>query len=80
MIPATAEQQNLEQRTPVNFLLVMFFPTKQYLLLDGNSMSCEDLVALGQNKYRIRLTQESRKRVQASRDVLEQIVKDNKGT
>ncbi|GAU96857.1 hypothetical protein RvY_08233 [Ramazzottius varieornatus] len=50
----------------------------EYLLLDGNSMSCEDLVALGQNKYKIRLTQESRKRVQASRDVLEQIVKDNK--
>ena len=42
-------------------------------------MSCEDLVALGQNKYKVRLTPEARKRVQAARDVLEQIVKDNKG-
>ena len=60
------------KREPFNY-------SSQYLLLDGNSLSCADLFDLGRLKYKIRLTPDSEKRVKASRALLEQIVAENKG-
>ena len=50
----------------------------EYLFLDGNSLSTDDLVQLGKGKYKIKLTKESEERVKASRAVIEKIVKDNR--
>eukprot|EP00090_Calanus_glacialis_P010774 TRINITY_DN1923_c0_g1_i1.p1 TRINITY_DN1923_c0_g1~~TRINITY_DN1923_c0_g1_i1.p1 ORF type:complete len:693 (-),score=180.37 TRINITY_DN1923_c0_g1_i1:97-1956(-) len=49
-----------------------------YLYLDGNSLSIDDLVQLGKGHFKINLTKESEEKVKASRDVIDQIVKENR--
>ena len=49
-----------------------------FMFLDGNSLSTDDLLQLGKGRYKIRLTKEAEEKVKASRDVIDNIVKDNR--
>ncbi|KAF8563548.1 hypothetical protein P879_08285 [Paragonimus westermani] len=51
-----------------------------YLELDGESLTPEDLVALGKGQYRIKLSNRATKRVSEARKVIENIVSTNKVT
>uniref|UniRef100_A0A8B9PE38 Histidine ammonia-lyase n=1 Tax=Apteryx owenii TaxID=8824 RepID=A0A8B9PE38_APTOW len=48
----------------------------QYISLDGNSLTTEDLVNLGKGLYKIKLTPEAEAKVKRSREVIERIVKE----
>uniref|UniRef100_A0A8C0LHA0 Histidine ammonia-lyase n=1 Tax=Canis lupus dingo TaxID=286419 RepID=A0A8C0LHA0_CANLU len=48
----------------------------QYIALDGDSLTTEDLVNLGKGHYKIKLTPTAEKKVQKSREVIESIVKE----
>jgi len=50
----------------------------QFVKLDGCSLTPETLVALGQGKLKIKLTEESEKNVSKSRALLDGIVRENK--
>uniref|UniRef100_A0AAY4BRI4 Par3/HAL N-terminal domain-containing protein n=1 Tax=Denticeps clupeoides TaxID=299321 RepID=A0AAY4BRI4_9TELE len=50
-----------------------------YLLLDGNGLTSADLVNLGKGLYKIKLTPEAENKVVQSRELLDTIVKENKG-
>uniref|UniRef100_A0A8B9C3K0 Histidine ammonia-lyase n=1 Tax=Anser brachyrhynchus TaxID=132585 RepID=A0A8B9C3K0_9AVES len=49
---------------------------EQYISLDGNSLTTEDLVSLGKGLYKIKLTPEAEAKVKRSREVIERIVKE----
>ncbi|NWU97693.1 HUTH lyase, partial [Upupa epops] len=49
---------------------------EQYIALDGNSLTTEDLVSLGKGLYKIKLTPEAEAKVNQSREVIERIVKE----
>ncbi|NWW98148.1 HUTH lyase, partial [Caloenas nicobarica] len=49
---------------------------EQYISLDGNSLTTEDLVNLGKGLYKIKLTPEAEAKVKQSRDVIERIIKE----
>ncbi|NXV73490.1 HUTH lyase, partial [Atlantisia rogersi] len=49
---------------------------EQYISLDGNSLTTEDLVSLGKGLYKIKLTPEAEAKVNQSREVIERIVKE----
>ncbi|NXX89649.1 HUTH lyase, partial [Centropus bengalensis] len=49
---------------------------EQYISLDGNSLTTEDLVNLGKGLYKIKLTPEAEAKVNKSREVIERIVKE----
>ncbi|XP_014104426.1 PREDICTED: histidine ammonia-lyase isoform X2 [Pseudopodoces humilis] len=49
---------------------------EQYISLDGNSLTTEDLVNLGKGLYKIKLTAEAEAKVKESREVIERIVKE----
>merc|ERR1711988_788821 len=51
---------------------------EEYLHLDGESLSTDDLVQLGKARFKIALTKESEERVKQSRELIESIVKENK--
>ncbi|XP_071439403.1 histidine ammonia-lyase-like [Hetaerina americana] len=53
-------------------------PPNEYILLDGNSLSTDDLLQLGRGRYKIKLTKESEESVQKSRDLVEKILQENK--
>jgi histidine ammonia-lyase len=50
----------------------------KFLCLDGNSLSTDDLLQLGKGMFKIKLTTESEEKVIASREVIDNIVKDNR--
>jgi len=50
----------------------------EYMALDGNSLSTDDLLQLGKGKFKIRLTKDSEEKVMASRAFVDQIVKENR--
>ncbi|XP_053114270.1 histidine ammonia-lyase [Hemicordylus capensis] len=50
----------------------------QYISLDGNCLTTEDLVNLGKGLYKIKLTPEAEAKVRASRDVIESIIKEQR--
>ncbi|XP_060699261.1 histidine ammonia-lyase isoform X2 [Hemiscyllium ocellatum] len=50
----------------------------EYICLDGNHLTIEDLVQLGRGLYKIKLTTETEERIKQSRLLLENIVKENK--
>merc|ERR1719193_113876 len=50
----------------------------EYLLLDGCSLATDDLLQLGKGRYKIKLTKEAEEKVVASRNVIDNIVKDNR--
>ncbi|KAM9578428.1 histidine ammonia-lyase isoform 1-T1 [Guaruba guarouba] len=49
---------------------------EQYIFLDGNSLTTEDLVSLGKGLYKIKLTPEAEAKVNESRKVIERIIKE----
>ncbi|NXM85308.1 HUTH lyase, partial [Oenanthe oenanthe] len=49
---------------------------EQYISLDGNSLTTEDLVNLGKGLYKIKLSPEAEAKVKKSREVIERIVKE----
>ncbi|XP_063164883.1 histidine ammonia-lyase isoform X2 [Candoia aspera] len=51
---------------------------EQYLYLDGNSLTTEDLVNLGKGLYKIKITPEAEIRVRKSRDVIESIINEKR--
>ncbi|XP_068242639.1 histidine ammonia-lyase-like [Palaemon carinicauda] len=53
-------------------------PPTEYLTLDGSSLTPEDLRSLGKGSYKIRLSTEAEMAVKGSRDLVENIVRDNK--
>jgi len=50
----------------------------EYLHLDGSSLSTDDLVQLGHWRYKIKLTKESEEKVSAAREMIDNLVKENK--
>ena len=46
--------------------------------LDGCSLSTDDLVELGKGRYKIKLTSEAEEKVNASRGLIDSIVKENR--
>lgn len=50
----------------------------QYIYLDGNSLTTEDLVNLGKGLYKIKLTPEAEAKVEKSRELIESIVNEKK--
>uniref|UniRef100_A0A3P9HGX1 Par3/HAL N-terminal domain-containing protein n=1 Tax=Oryzias latipes TaxID=8090 RepID=A0A3P9HGX1_ORYLA len=50
-----------------------------FISLDGNSLTSTDLVNLGRGLYKIKLTPEAERKVVQSRELLDTIVKENKG-
>ncbi|NXG50657.1 HUTH lyase, partial [Psilopogon haemacephalus] len=48
----------------------------QYISLDGNSLTTEDLVSLGKGLYKIKLTPQAEAKVNQSREVIERIVNE----
>ena len=49
-----------------------------YMHMDGYSLSTDDLLQLGKGLYKIRLTKESEEKVNKARQMVEDIVKENK--
>ncbi|XP_043569168.1 histidine ammonia-lyase-like [Chiloscyllium plagiosum] len=53
---------------------VQYQEPQQYISLDGNSLTTEQLVQLGKACYKIKLTPEAERRVNESRDLVEKII------
>ncbi|KAF4791557.1 Histidine ammonia-lyase [Turdus rufiventris] len=51
----------------------------EFVEVDGNSLTTEDLVNLGKGLYKIKLTPEAEAKVKKSREVIERIVKEQTG-
>lgn len=51
---------------------------EQYMYLDGNSLTTEDLVNLGKGLYKIKLTPEAERKVKQSGELIVNIVKEQK--
>ncbi|XP_012519500.1 PREDICTED: histidine ammonia-lyase [Propithecus coquereli] len=58
------------------YLYSKYREPEKYIALDGNSLTTEDLVSLGQGHYKIKLTPTAEKVVQKSREVIDSIVKE----
>uniref|UniRef100_A0A8C9YLA3 Histidine ammonia-lyase n=1 Tax=Sander lucioperca TaxID=283035 RepID=A0A8C9YLA3_SANLU len=56
----------------------MHLKYKNYISLDGNTLTSTDLVNLGRGLYKIKLTQEAERKVVQARELLDTIVKENK--
>lgn len=50
----------------------------EYLLLDGYSLSTDDLLQLGKGLFKIRLTKEAEEKVNKARQMVDDIVKENR--
>lgn len=50
----------------------------EYMLLDGNSLSTDDLLQLGLGRYKIQMTKEAEERVTRARKMVDDIVKENR--
>ncbi|XP_072922016.1 histidine ammonia-lyase-like isoform X6 [Hemitrygon akajei] len=48
--------------------------SQQYIYVDGNSLSTQQLVQIGKGTYKIKLTTESERRVNRSRELVERII------
>ncbi|KAI8511181.1 hypothetical protein Bbelb_102810 [Branchiostoma belcheri] len=67
LVPAGPIQSGLHYQEP-----------KEYLALDGNSLTPADLVQLGKGLYKIKLTDDSLSKVKEARKLLENILTENK--
>ncbi|XP_041059179.1 histidine ammonia-lyase [Carcharodon carcharias] len=59
-------------------LYTRYHQPDEYICLDGNHLTIEDLVRLGRGLYKIKLTAESEEKIKQSRLLLENIVKEHK--
>ncbi|XP_068579931.1 histidine ammonia-lyase [Cebidichthys violaceus] len=62
----------------VSHLTAAYREPREYISLDGNSLTSTDLVNLGRGLYKIKLTLDAEKNVVQSRELLDTIVKENK--
>ncbi|XP_039617195.1 histidine ammonia-lyase [Polypterus senegalus] len=51
---------------------------EEYIFLDGKSLATTDLVSLGRGLYKIKLSPEAEKKIAESRELLENIIAENK--
>ncbi|KAM3587358.1 uncharacterized protein V6R79_002979 [Siganus canaliculatus] len=51
---------------------------KEYISLDGNSLTTTDLVNLGQGLFKVKLTPEAEKKVVAGREVVDTIIREDR--
>ncbi|KAE8281581.1 Histidine ammonia-lyase [Larimichthys crocea] len=51
---------------------------KEYILLDGNSLTTADLVSLGQGLFKIKLTPEAELKVRKSREVIDGFIREGR--
>ncbi|XP_076578951.1 histidine ammonia-lyase-like [Chaetodon auriga] len=51
---------------------------KEYISLDGNSLTTADLVKLGQGLFKIKLTPEAEERVRKGREVIDTIIREDR--
>ncbi|XP_007947963.1 histidine ammonia-lyase [Orycteropus afer afer] len=58
------------------YLYSKYREPEKYIAIDGDSLTTEDLVNLGKGRYKIKLTSIAEKKVQASREVIDRIVKE----
>uniref|UniRef100_A0AC11DBU8 Histidine ammonia-lyase n=1 Tax=Ovis aries TaxID=9940 RepID=A0AC11DBU8_SHEEP len=58
------------------YLYSKYREPEKYIALDGDSLTTEDLVSLGEGHYKIKLTPTAEKRVQKSREVIDRIVEE----
>ncbi|XP_064633596.1 histidine ammonia-lyase-like [Lineus longissimus] len=56
----------------------LVMPRNQYISLDGNSLSTDDLIRLGKGEFRIKLSAEAEEMVEKARNLVDDIVKENK--
>ncbi|XP_065350144.1 histidine ammonia-lyase-like [Cloeon dipterum] len=66
---------NLEEYTTMNG---KYEPPEEYIFLDGNTLSTDDLVQLGKSRYKIKLTNEAEQNVTKSRNLIDKILQENK--
>uniref|UniRef100_A0A5F5PZM2 Histidine ammonia-lyase n=2 Tax=Equus TaxID=9789 RepID=A0A5F5PZM2_HORSE len=59
------------------YLYSKYREPEKYIALDGDSLTTEDLVNLGNGHYKIKLTPTAEKKVQKSREVIDSIVREN---
>ncbi|XP_072922012.1 histidine ammonia-lyase-like isoform X2 [Hemitrygon akajei] len=57
-----------------HFASLMLQYSQQYIYVDGNSLSTQQLVQIGKGTYKIKLTTESERRVNRSRELVERII------
>ncbi|XP_059090551.1 histidine ammonia-lyase-like [Tigriopus californicus] len=50
----------------------------EYLFLDGNSLSTDDLLQLGKGRFKIKLTKEAEDQVDKARQMVDEIVRENR--
>uniref|UniRef100_A0A8C6V9S7 Histidine ammonia-lyase n=1 Tax=Neogobius melanostomus TaxID=47308 RepID=A0A8C6V9S7_9GOBI len=62
----------------VSHITAAYREPEEFIALDGNSLSSNDLVNLGRGLYKIKLTSEAEHKVVQSRELLDTIVKENK--
>ncbi|KAK5867151.1 hypothetical protein PBY51_011667 [Eleginops maclovinus] len=62
----------------VSHLTAAYKEPREFISLDGNSLTSTDLVNLGRGLYKIKLTLEAERKVVQSRELLDTIVKENK--
>ncbi|KAM8892804.1 histidine ammonia-lyase [Spinachia spinachia] len=62
----------------VSHLTAAYREPREYIALDGNSLTSTELVDLGRGRYKIKLTLEAEQKVVLSRELLDTIVKENK--
>ncbi|CAL1594998.1 unnamed protein product [Knipowitschia caucasica] len=62
----------------VSHITAAYREPDEFILLDGNSLSSNDLVNLGRGFYKIKLTSEAERKVVQSRELLDTIVKENR--
>ncbi|KAJ9595848.1 hypothetical protein L9F63_012950, partial [Diploptera punctata] len=55
-----------------------FEPPEEYLFLDGESLSTNDLRQLGKGCYKIKLTHDAEKKVKKARELVENILQEKK--
>ncbi|XP_031722025.1 histidine ammonia-lyase [Anarrhichthys ocellatus] len=62
----------------VSHLTALYKEPREYISLDGNSLTSTDLVNLGRGLYKIKLTLDAENNVVQARQLLDTIVKENK--
>ncbi|XP_066561107.1 histidine ammonia-lyase [Amia ocellicauda] len=74
----TMPQDFIPSQPGASYLTSSYREPDEYIFLDGNHLTSKDLVNLGKGLYKIKLTPEADNRVAQSRELLENIVKENK--
>ncbi|KAM9377776.1 histidine ammonia-lyase-like [Pholidichthys leucotaenia] len=74
----TMSTDHISCQPGVSHLTAAYKEPREYISLDGNSLTSTDLVNLGKGLYKIKLTPEAERTVVQSRELLNTIVTENK--